>query len=214
MQNLFLPEIDYNAPAEYNMPAFAWWDLKNSSSPDWFTIDNCFSPQECLEIIKIGKIHAINESKTGDGRPFSDIRKSKNSWIPPSEISQWIFLKIQEKINDVNHHFEFDLHSIENLQFTEYDCTYTGYYGKHIDKFPSATSPGSYRKLSFSLQLSNSCDYEGGDLLLYNGKEPIYGNKKMGSINFFPSYLLHEVTPVTKGKRYALVSWIHGPKFK
>jgi len=31
---------------------------------------------------------------------------------------------------------------------------------------------------------------------------------------FFPSYTLHEVTPVTKGTRYTLVGWVHGPAFK
>jgi predicted 2-oxoglutarate/Fe(II)-dependent dioxygenase YbiX len=30
----------------------------------------------------------------------------------------------------------------------------------------------------------------------------------------FPSYVLHEVTPVTKGERNSLVAWISGDNFK
>ena len=30
----------------------------------------------------------------------------------------------------------------------------------------------------------------------------------------FPSYVLHEVTPVTKGERYSLVAWLTGKPFK
>jgi PKHD-type hydroxylase len=31
---------------------------------------------------------------------------------------------------------------------------------------------------------------------------------------FFPSYMLHRVTPVTKGVRRSLVLWVGGPEFK
>jgi hypothetical protein len=34
-----------------------------------------------------------------------------------------------------------------------------------------------------------------------------------GTVIVFPSYLAHCVTPVTKGVRWALVGWVHGPSF-
>ena len=33
---------------------------------------------------------------------------------------------------------------------------------------------------------------------------------EQGSITFFPSYLLHRVSPVTKGERWVIVVWVHG----
>ena len=57
-------------------------------------------------------------------------------------------------------------------------------------------------------------DYEGGELLLHTGENPERPMKKQGMGVFFPGYTLHEVTPVTKGKRYSLVAWVMGPKFK
>jgi PKHD-type hydroxylase len=64
------------------------------------------------------------------------------------------------------------------------------------------------------MQLSDPSEYEGGDLLLHTGDEPIVINKQKGMLVMFPSYTLHEVTPVTKGERYSLVAWVHGPKLR
>ncbi len=39
-------------------------------------------------------------------------------------------------------------------------------------------------------------------------------DKKQGTLIVFPSYTLHEVTPVTKGERNSLVTWVTGKPFK
>jgi PKHD-type hydroxylase len=76
-------------------------------------------------------------------------------------------------------------------------------------------TPGkSTRKLSFSLLLSDDDAYEGGDLLIHIGEKPQHTKRKKGTIIFFPSYMLHEVTEVTKGTRQALVGWVTGPAFR
>jgi PKHD-type hydroxylase len=214
MENLYIPEIDFTVPTELNVQTFNFWSLKNDSLNEYTFIENIFTPEEIQEIIKIGLAHQQIESRTGDGRGFSEIRKSRNSWLPPSSITSWIYERIQRAIEEANKHFEFDLHSIENLQFTEYDSKYMGNYGKHIDKFQNATTPGSHRKLSFSVQLTDDNSYEGGDLIVYNGDNGVIANRSKGTINFFPSYATHEVTPVKKGTRYSLVSWCSGPKFR
>jgi len=72
----------------------------------------------------------------------------------------------------------------------------------------------STRKLSFTIQLSDSDDYEGGDLQFGPVIEHQPEIKKKGNITIFPSYVWHRVTPITKGNRYALVGWVHGPTFK
>jgi len=37
---------------------------------------------------------------------------------------------------------------------------------------------------------------------------------EVGKLLIFPSWFLHKVTPVTKGERISLSTWIKGPKFK
>jgi len=70
------------------------------------------------------------------------------------------------------------------------------------------------RKLSVSLQLNKSKDYEGGDLNLYYNNNPIKMLREQGTLIVFPSYTLHEVTPITKGERNSLVAWVSGKQFK
>ncbi|MFD0388339.1 2OG-Fe(II) oxygenase [Tistrella bauzanensis] len=64
-----------------------------------------------------------------------------------------------------------------------------------------------------SIQLSAPEDYAGGDLVLEPQAVPITGPRRRGTAIAFPSYVVHEVTPVTQGQRYSLVAWIHGPGF-
>ncbi len=60
------------------------------------------------------------------------------------------------------------------------------------------------RILTLIVQLSDSSDYEGADLIV-NKK---HTSKDIGNLILFDSGLYHEVTELTKGKRNVLVSWI------
>lgn len=79
------------------------------------------------------------------------------------------------------------------------------------------------RKLSMSICLSDSSDYQGGDfkILVQEEKDPIKVNeftieelKPQGSIIVFPSDQYHCVNPITKGTRYSLVVWCLGKPFQ
>ena len=76
-----------------------------------------------------------------------------------------------------------------------------------VDKF-------SRRKISITVQLSDPSEYEGGDLQIKINAGQSDTPKGLGNVVIFPSYLLHRVTPVTKGLRRSLVLWITGPAFK
>lgn len=203
---------------KYNVQNYDWWSLKPSFNYNLYTIPNAFCNDEINNIIKLGigtdiGISRISAQTTGE---FTDIRKSLNSWIYPNTITNWLFEKITCYIHTANENFCFDLHSLENLQFTIYDESYDGSYSSHVDHSFGPSSPDSHRKLSFSVQLTSPDLYEGGELRAYHDTLNQYtvGCKDLGCINFFPSYMLHEVTSVTKGRRYSLVGWVHGPKFK
>ena len=80
---------------------------------------------------------------------------------------------------------------------------------------------GKVRKLSMTLNLNEPGEYEGGNLKFDFG--PHAGGKRFhecveirpqGSIIVFPSYVYHQVTPVTKGTRYSMVLWSLGQPFK
>jgi PKHD-type hydroxylase len=70
------------------------------------------------------------------------------------------------------------------------------------------------RKLSFTVQLSDTKDYKGGDLVFHYKSQPVKAYREKGMVVVFPSTMLHEVTPVKKGTRYSLVGWVAGPRFR
>jgi PKHD-type hydroxylase len=47
-----------------------------------------------------------------------------------------------------------------------------------------------------------------------NSNEKIYPPQEKGDIIVFPSFMVHGVEPVTKGKRFTVVTWLVGPYFK
>jgi len=137
-------------------------------------------------------------------------RKSNVYWLDNSEYD-WIYDKLQIAINHVNlTNFNKVLYSIESLQYTEYDSKYNGFYSSHADAYED--NPPLNRSLSFSLQISKPEDYTGGDVKIYYQDKIFTANKAYGTVTFFDSKLLHEVTPVVSGFRKSLVGWIIGPR--
>ena len=172
-------------------------------------LDNFISKDECEKIIKIAKAEKIIEGKTFNNS--KNERKSNIVWLFPNEKLDWLFRRITDAVIHLNEKFyKFDLYGmVEGLQFTNYKAPY-GKYNKHVDRALNR----SIRKLSVSIQLTDPKEYEGGELKLYESSLPSIMSKKQGTLILFPSFILHEVTPVTKGERNSLVAWITGKNFK
>jgi PKHD-type hydroxylase len=171
--------------------------------------NNAFSKEECQTIINIAKNKGLIKGTT---RAESDVRDSKISWLYPSDNLEWVFRRVTDITLNLNERFfKFDLFGInEGFQFTNYEAP-SGKYGKHVDRGIGTL----VRKLSISIQLTNPEEYEGGELKLYDGEEEgIIMDKAQGTLIIFPSYVLHEVMPVTKGERNSLVTWVTGKQFK
>jgi PKHD-type hydroxylase len=80
---------------------------------------------------------------------------------------------------------------------------------------------GKVRKLSVTINLNKPGEYEGGNLKFDFGPHAemkrfheVEEIRPQGSIIVFPSYVHHQVTPVTKGTRYSMVLWSLGQPFK
>lgn len=93
--------------------------------------------------------------------------------------------------------------------------------GKPIGHFSVNPSMwGKVRKLSLTCNLTNPDNYEGGDLIFDLGPHApkrfhkVEEIRERGSVIVFPSWLYHQVTPVTKGTRYSAVMWSLGYPFQ
>ena len=188
------------------------WAFEINKIPTYAFLIPAFTPEECKKIINYAEqFNKTNGILALEKKLDLNIRESKIVWITPEKEIEWVYERLTAMIIKLNEdYFKFDLFGfIESLQFTEYNAP-SGHYEKHID----IAYYGTIRKLSFSLQLSDPKDYEGGELHLHLGKTPEVMKKEQGALVLFPSATLHEVTPVAKGTRYSLVGWITGKPFR
>jgi len=197
--------------------AFAWWD-------------NAFTEDE-LNWLQERALNATEQANvglksSGDKEDLSKIRRSKVSWLAKTQEVAWVFEKLSHVVSALNAEFyRFDLTGFaESLQLTNYDHADKGMYGWHQD-YGAIRKPS--RKLSLVLQLTDPSSYEGGNLQILTNSavsnatinsrgcaDPVNMRKERGLIVVFPSYVLHQVTPVTQGTRQSLVTWVTGPEFK
>jgi PKHD-type hydroxylase len=186
--------------------------------------ENFLSPDEIKKVNELIKdipykeATVLNNNDSSDKNILMDsVRKSNIKWLPISEEWDWLYHIIRDRINVINKStWDFNLHSImEFIQYTEYTGKDKGFYDWHIDIGNDTIT--NRRKLSITIQLSDSDEYKGGELMVFDGK-PIdsagMAPKKIGTAAIFPSYLLHRVNPVTEGTRKSLVLWMGGSTFK
>lgn len=147
----------------------------------------------------------------GDLNNHEDYRKSNVGWLNYNDETSFIYERLGECVNESNNIWKFDLCGMnECIQFTRYEGNENGRYDQHIDLGGNC----HYRKISIILQLCDDKEYEGGDFLVWNGKDPCHLPKNKGTVICFPSFLLHQVNPVTSGRRESLVCWVSGPPFR
>jgi len=142
-------------------------------------------------------------------------RTTDINWLGLNQETIWIWEKLTNVVADVNSQFfKYDLTGCyEPIQLGIYKESNQGHYDWHIDACP--TDKNVPRKLSMSLLLSDPSEFEGGELQIKSCNDEIQTLEMIkGRAWFFPSYMLHRVTPVTKGVRRSLVLWIGGPEFK
>jgi len=175
-----------------------------------------FTKEECEKIISLTKNTNLSEGQIVNKNnlpdiKLPDIRTSKICWINCDEETKWIFSKMINCVFNLNSkYFQFNISGMyEGLQFTNYKSP-NGKYAKHIDRVLDRP----VRKLSVSIQLTDPNNYEGGELYVYDNNKGTVMEKEQGDLVMFPSYMLHEVKPVTKGERNSLVAWITGEQFK
>jgi PKHD-type hydroxylase len=178
---------------------------------------------------------------TGHGNQDDSIRTSTVKWFTDETLPQNITQKIYDLTCQANdetgwqHNFDYK----ENTQYTVYHAKNEkpkgDFYTWHTDAGPETYDNGCIRKLSMTVQLSDPNDYEGGhfqwlepqrqfDRMQIDTGRPVidieqcicsapFSAKERGSVIVFPSFLYHQVTPVTRGTRKVLVNWYCGQPY-
>ena len=184
---------------------------------------NFLSNEECDKIIKSLDTEDLTEGElVGDyegGTINENVRKTLNKDIIFDRINKpfddkVLFNKIESALKIANiQYFNYDVEGLDKLRFLKYGIG--GRYEWHTDY---GRHECSMRKLTGIIQLSDSDEYEGGDfefgLTDTEGSGLLKGNRDKGCLLVFPSFLSHRVAPLTKGKRYSIITWLEGNTFR
>lgn len=103
--------------------------------------------------------------------------------------------------------FHYDITRVERFCIACYDAAEGGYFKEHRD---FADPAYSHRAFAMTLNL-NAESYEGGELIFPEFGRHLY-KPRTGEAIIFSGWLLHEAMPVTKGRRFAMLSFFYGEK--
>lgn len=192
-----LPPVDRFAGAEIPAPIIV--------------IPNVFEPGLCEHLIKLYEEHGGEESgfmREVDGRTvpaYDRSHKSRKDFTITDEklighIQNRIMRRIVPEIERV--HF-FKPTRMERYIVSCYAAEEGGHFRAHRDNTTKGTA---HRRFAVSINLN--ADFEGGEVSF-----PEYGSRgykaPLGGAVIFSTPLLHEVSRVTKGRRYAFLPFLY-----
>ncbi len=178
----------------------------------------------------------FDSSRLLGGDLNNNIRNSLNAWIPSEHWIGGFLWNYVLKVNRENFLYDLDFIDGGSMQYT---CYKEGmFYNWHTDggitnnykplildnhNNDIQETRADYvdrkvekvRKLSFSLQLSDHDDYEGGNVEFFDeNRRKFVAPRQRGSIIFFDSRTIHRVTKIRNGTRRSIVGWVVGPRWK
>jgi predicted 2-oxoglutarate/Fe(II)-dependent dioxygenase YbiX/peroxiredoxin len=118
-----------------------------------------------------------------------------------AQINNLVLRRIKPEIEKA---FQFTITRFERYLVACYEATDQGFFNRHRDNTTKGTA---HRRFAMTLNL-NTGEYDGGCLWF-----PEYGSQlfrpEVGEAVIFSCSLLHEATPITRGRRFALLSFFY-----
>lgn len=152
-----------------------------------------------------------------------DEGKRKTRWAEVSqEASGLVVDRLNQLLPEVSERLGVQVSGVQSPQFLLY--REGDFFRRHRDHNPDAEAAkfARERQVSAVVFLNGESSepapdtYEGGALTLYGLMEDRDGGSiglpvtaETGSLIAFPSDMVHEVTPVSRGERYTVVSWFY-----
>jgi len=180
--------------------------------------ENFLTDQQIDEILSVpewGNLSPAQVGTNGNGMVRPEVRETDIAWYTRNASNNDIWEKLAHAAIEANRRFfRYDLTGFyEHAQLGYYNAAKKSHYDWHVDW--DVANMRVPRKLSMVLQLNDPSEFEGGELQIkINNDKENSVELRRGRAWFFPSFLLHRVTPVTRGERKSLVLWITGPEFK
>jgi PKHD-type hydroxylase len=171
----------------------------------------------CFTGVQIDELRSLVDQQNAPGginslnSPLDKIRRSDIRRLDHKQF-HWVYDAAWTLAKKANEKYRFDIKPIrETAQLAIYDESVQGHYTWHTDCSIECMT----RKISISIPLSSPAEYEGGELqVMTTDAIALTVMQQKGCPIVFPSFEMHRVTPVTKGRRYSLVISVAGPHWR
>jgi predicted 2-oxoglutarate/Fe(II)-dependent dioxygenase YbiX len=111
---------------------------------------------------------------------------------------------VRRLVGPIERYFQFKVTRMDRYVVACYDSAVAAHFHRHRDNINAGAQ---HRRFALSINLSK--DFEGGDLVFPEFGTKAYRPSEGGAL-VFSCGALHQVTPVTKGKRYAFLAFMYG----
>ena len=178
------------------------------------SISAAFSAEDCARITQMAETAPAQDAGLVRNATDHNLRRADLVWLDDVAEADWVMDRIITLVRDANRQiYGYDLTDFsESAQVARYGADREGHFDWHSDIGDGRLA--ARRKLTMVVQLSEPSAYSGGALELMPGAGVFTADTAQGTATFFPSFVLHRVTPVTEGERRSLTIWCHGPAFR
>jgi predicted 2-oxoglutarate/Fe(II)-dependent dioxygenase YbiX/peroxiredoxin len=167
-------------------------------------------PEFCQALIDAyeaegGALSGVMRVVDGKTVPVLDgFKRRRDFTLPQGELIEGLRVRLARRLlPQIEKAFQFKATRIERFIVACYDADEGGWFHPHRDN----TTPGTaHRRFAVSINLNDA--FEGGDLRFPEFGRQTYRPPPGGAVVFSCS-LLHEATPVTKGRRYATLPFLY-----
>ncbi|WP_091739603.1 2OG-Fe(II) oxygenase family protein [Phenylobacterium immobile] len=173
-------------------------------------VPRIFEPELCRRLIGIYDADGGKESgvmREIDGRTvavLSDFKQRSDVTLEDEALRVQLRNRLAQRLlPEIKKAFLHEATRIERYIVACYDSDSGGYFRPHRDNTTPATA---HRQFAVSINL-NAEEYEGGDLRFPEFGRRTYRPPTGGAV-VFSCTLLHEATPVTRGRRYAFLPFL------
>jgi predicted 2-oxoglutarate/Fe(II)-dependent dioxygenase YbiX/peroxiredoxin len=111
---------------------------------------------------------------------------------------------VRRLVAPIERYFQFKVTRMDRYVVACYDSAVAAHFHRHRDNINAGAQ---HRRFALSINLNK--DFEGGDLVFPEFGRKAYRPSEGGAL-VFSCGALHQVTPVTKGKRYAFLAFMYG----
>src|ERR1700733_4248616 len=111
---------------------------------------------------------------------------------------------VRRLVGPIERYFQFKVTRMDRYVVACYDSAVAAHFHRHRDNINAGAQ---HRRFALSINLNK--DFEGGDLAFPEFGTKAYRPSEGGAL-VFSCGALHQVTPVTKGKRYAFLAFMYG----